>query len=94
MSEVDSLVGVVGTWLLNARCSCGIRALIDGRLHLLKELIDIHQVILGSQVRHRWKSVLVLRHWASVSSMAIHRDHLRSSWDILGYAATMDHIAL
>ena len=94
LSEVDSLVSVVGTWLLNACCSCSIGALIDGRLHLLEELIDVHQIILGSQVGHRWESVLVLRHWPSVSSLTIHRNHLRSSWNVLGNGSTVHHVAL
>jgi hypothetical protein len=62
-------------------------------LHLLKELIDVHQIILGSQIGHRWESVLVLRHWASVSPVTIHRNQLRPSWNILGKGSTV-HIAL
>jgi len=72
LSKIDSLVRIVSTWLLNACCSCSVGALIDSRLHLLEELIDVHQIILGSQVRHRWESVLMLGHGASVSPVTIH----------------------
>lgn len=84
LSEIDGLVSIVCAWLLNTSCSCGVRALVDSRLHLLQKLIDVHQIILGSQVGHRWESVLMLRHWASVSSVAIDRHQLRSRWKIFG----------
>jgi len=51
LAEVDGRVGVVSTWLLDACSSSSIGALIHGRLHLLEELINVHQVVLGSQVR-------------------------------------------
>jgi hypothetical protein len=73
LSEVDGVGSVVIAGLLDTSCSCGVRALVDSRLHLLEELIDVHQIILSSQVGHRWESVLVLRHWAPVSTVAIDR---------------------
>lgn len=50
LAEVDGRVCVVGTWLLNSSSGCGIGTLVDGGLHLLQELIDVHQIVLGSQV--------------------------------------------
>lgn len=94
LSEVDGLVSVVCTWLLDTSCSCGVRTLVDSRLHLFEELIDVHQIILGPQVGHRWESVLVLRHWASVSSMAVDRHQLRSSWKIFGESSIVNALEL
>jgi hypothetical protein len=97
LAEVDGLVGVVGAWLLD---SCGggcVRALVHGGLHLLQELIDIHQIVLGSQVGHRWESILMCWHWAcvtSMSTMAFDRDHRGSSRDIIGKTTSMDRNAL
>jgi hypothetical protein len=48
--EVDSCVCVVRTWLLNSSSGGSVGALIHRGLHLLKELVDVHQVILGPQV--------------------------------------------
>jgi len=50
LAEVDSRVGVVRTRLLDTSCCCCVGTLIHSRLHLLQELVDVHQVILGSQV--------------------------------------------
>lgn len=94
LSKVDGLVSVVVTWLLDTSCSSSIRALVDSRLHLLKELINVHQIILGSQVGHRWESVLVLRHWASVSSVTIDRHQLRASWKIFGKSSVVNALEL
>jgi hypothetical protein len=94
LSEVDGLVSVVSTGLLNTCCSCCVGALVDCRLHLLKELIDVHQIILSSKVGHRWESVLVLRHWTSVSSVAINRHQLGPSWKIFGKSSIVDALEL
>lgn len=48
LTEVDSLMSVMSTWLLNTGSSSSIRALVYGRLHLLEELINVHEIVLGS----------------------------------------------
>ena len=48
LTEVDSLMSVMSTWLLNTGGSSSIRALVYGRLHLLEELINVHEIVLGS----------------------------------------------
>lgn len=73
---------MVRTRLLNSGSRGGIGALIYSGLHLLEELVDIHQVVLRSQVGQR-KSILMLRHvtmvaTAAVVSVAINRNQRRS----------------
>jgi len=74
LAEVYTRVSVMSTWLLNSSCSCGVGVLIDSGLHLFQELIDVHQVILRSQV---WQGQGVLVwHWTAVASvMTINRNH-------------------
>ena len=97
LTEVDGLVSVMSTWLLDSSGGSSVRALIDGRLHLLQKLINVHQIILGSQVWHRWKSVLMLWHGASMTSMAsmaFNRNHCGSSRNVVGESASGDGNAL
>lgn len=66
------------TRLLDSRSRGSIGALIYSGLHLLEELVDVHQVVLCSQVGQR-KSILMLRHvtvvtTATVVSVAINRN--------------------
>lgn len=83
LAEIDGRVGVVRTWLLNACGSSSIGALIHGRLHLLEELINVHQVVLGSQVRER-EGILMLWHVSAVvASMSVHGNQRWTSLDIL-----------
>jgi hypothetical protein len=42
------------TWLGDSSSSNMVIALVDGGLHLLKELVDVHQVSFGSEVAH-WR---------------------------------------
>ena len=94
LTEVDGLVSVMGTWLLHTSSGSSIRALVNGRLHLLQELIDVHQIILRSQVGHWRKSILVLWHWASVAAMAFNRNHCRTSRNVVGQTTSLDGDAL
>ena len=66
---------------MNASSGGSIGALIDGRLHLLKELINVHQVVLGSQVWHWWKSIVMGSN--AVATVTIDGNHLRASWDVV-----------
>lgn len=68
LAEVDTRVSVVVAWLLDSSGSRCVGVLIDGRLHLLQELINVHQIILGSQV-WQWQGVLVLWHWTTMASV-------------------------
>jgi hypothetical protein len=75
LAKVDPRVSVVSSWLLDASCSCSVGVLIHGRLHLLQKLIDVHQIILSSQVWKR-QSILVLWHRTTVTSvMAVDWNH-------------------
>jgi hypothetical protein len=83
LAEVDGRVGVVRTRLLDASCCRRIGAFIHSGLHLLQELVDVHQVILGPQVGQR-QGILMLRHVTVVTtstamSMAINRNERRAS---------------
>jgi hypothetical protein len=69
------------TRLLDASCCGSIGALIHSGLHLLQELIDVHQVILGSQV-WQWQGILMLRYVtvvaaAAAAAMTVNRDQRR-----------------
>lgn len=70
LTEVHTGVSVVSAWLLDSRGGCGVGVFIDGRLHLLQELVDVHQVSLGSQV-WQGQGVLVLWHGTAMTSMMI-----------------------
>jgi hypothetical protein len=48
LTEVDAGVGIVGPWLLNTGRGSSIGAFVNGRLHLLQELINVHEIVLGS----------------------------------------------
>lgn len=48
---------VVGTRLSHASGSDILITLVDGVLHLLQELVDIDQVVLGTNVRHGWEMI-------------------------------------
>lgn len=90
LAEVDGRVGVMGAWLLNACGGSSIGALINGGLHLFEELVNVHQVVLGSQVGQR-EGILVLWHVSAVvASMAVNRNKRWTCLDILGDTATMD----
>ena len=70
------------TRLLNSSSRGSIGTLIYSGLHLLKELVDVHQVVLCPQVG-QGKSILMLRHvtvvaTATVVSVAINRNQRRS----------------
>lgn len=84
LTEVDTRVGVVSTWLLDTSGCSSIGVFIHGRLHLLQELVNIHQVVLGSNVRER-QCILVLRNGATAvaSVMAINRNHLWASMHVV-----------
>lgn len=88
-AEAKGLVGVVSTWLLDTSSgsSVGVGALVDGGLHLLEELINVHQVGFGSKVGHGRESVLLLR--KPMTSMAIHSNHGWASWHVVGDGATV-----
>lgn len=90
LAEVDTSVGVVGTWLLDASGGSGVGVLVHGRLHLLQELVDVHQVVLGSHVG-KGQSVLVLRHGTAVTAVVttVDRHHLRGRVHVFE-AAAMD----
>lgn len=91
LAEVDTGMSVVGSWLLDTGCCCGIGVLVDGRLHLLKELIDVHEIGLGAD-SWQGESILVLRHVSTVvvTAVAINRNQRWSGWDVLGDSTTMD----
>jgi hypothetical protein len=59
-------------------------------LHLLQKLINVHQIILGSQVR-QWESVLVLWDW---TTMTANMDHLGTRWNVLRKASALNWKAL
>jgi hypothetical protein len=63
-------------------------------LHLLKELIDVHQIILGSQIGHWRQSIMVLWHGTAMTSVAINRDQLGSSWEVVGKSTSVNWDAL
>ena len=44
---------VVASGLVDASCRGGAGALVDGGLHLVEEVIDVEEVVLGLQVGHR-----------------------------------------
>jgi alkylated DNA nucleotide flippase Atl1 len=48
---------VVGTRLSHASGSDIFITLVDGVLHLLQELVDVDQVVFGTNVRHGWEMV-------------------------------------
>jgi hypothetical protein len=52
--EVDGLVGVVCSGMLDTSWCCGAGTLIDSRLHLFQELIDVHEIVLGPEIWHGW----------------------------------------
>lgn len=85
LAKVDTSVSVVCSWLLDTSCCGGIGVLIDGRLHLLKELVNVHEIGLGAN-SWQWKSVLVLRHVGTVmvTAMAVNRNQSRTGWNVLG----------
>lgn len=87
----------MSTRLLNASSCSRVGALIHSGLHLLQELVDVHQVILGPQV-WQWQSILVLRHVtvvtttaAAAMSVAIDRNQRRPGGNVIGRnSAAMD----
>jgi hypothetical protein len=54
---VHATVNVMSTGLGDASSCYILVALVDGVLHLLEELVDVEQVVLGSDVGHRGKVV-------------------------------------
>jgi hypothetical protein len=94
LAEVDGGVGVVCSWLLDTSCCCSVGVLIDGRLHLLQELVNVHEIRLGAY-SGQWKSVLVLRHMSTVvSAMAINRNQRWTRWNVLGDSTSVDRKSL
>ena len=90
MSEVDGLMSVVCSRLLDTCCCGGVRTLVDGRLHLLQELINVHEIVLGSKIWHWWECILMLGHWTTVTSVAINRNHGWAGWHVIRNSSTMD----
>lgn len=94
-----SSVGVVRTGLLNTS-GCGrVGALIDGGLHLLQELVDVQEVVLGSQVGHWWEGILMLGDGTTATTsvamaVTVDRDHRWASRHVVGHAASLDRNAL
>jgi hypothetical protein len=77
---------VVGTGLSHASGSHVLITLVDGVLHLLQELVDVDQVVLGADVGHRRQVVRRSRRTAGAVATAAtaHRDTSRHGlvlWD-------------
>lgn len=89
LTEVDCLVSVVSTWLVNTGGSSLIRALIHCSLHLVEEVIDVEQVTLRFQIWHR-KRVVWLRHRRNLwTTVAIHCHH-RLRWHVINQGTAGD----
>lgn len=64
-------------------------ALVDGRLHLLQDVVDLMEVVLGAEVRHRRQVVMLRQGSGSVSytssdgeARRVARDELCSQWAV------------
>jgi hypothetical protein len=68
----------------------GVAVLIDSGLHLLEELINVHEISLGTN-SGQWKSILVLRLVSTVvTAVTINRYQRWTSWNVIRDAATVD----
>lgn len=66
---------VMRSRLVHTSGSCGVGVLVHCALHLLENLIDLDQVILGADIGHGRESVMLLV--GSVTAMTVDRDNRR-----------------